>query len=139
VLPRKNLAFCAKAFSTYDTFILIFLLQAPKMHAILILSIARSECTPVQLLSDQTRIVATKDQVSCDLAGEAAILNLKNGVYYGLDPVGARIWNLIQEPKTLAQIRETILAEYDVEPDRLNADLHSLLAQLADQQLIEFL
>jgi len=109
------------------------------MHAILFLLIARSECTPVQLLSDQTRIVATKDQVSCDLAGEAAILNLKNGVYYGLDPVGARIWNLIQEPKTLAQIRETILAEYDVEPDRLNADLHSLLAQLADQQLIEFL
>ena len=44
-------------------------------------------------------MVATKDQVSCDLAGEAAILNIKSGVYYGLDPVGARIWNLMQEPR----------------------------------------
>lgn len=91
----------------------------------------------VQPLNDQTRVVATKEQVSCDLAGEAAILNLKNGVYYGLDPVGARIWNLIQEPKTLAELRETLLAEYEVEPERLDADLRSLLSQLAEQQLID--
>jgi len=52
-------------------------------------------------LSEESRLVVSKDQVSCDLAGEAAILNLKNGVYYGLDPVGARIWNLIQEPRKL--------------------------------------
>ena len=40
-------------------------------------------------ISDRSIVVAAKDQVSCDLAGEAAILNMKNGVYYGLDPVGA--------------------------------------------------
>jgi hypothetical protein len=44
-------------------------------------------------------VVATKDQVSSDLGGEVAILDLKAGVYYGLDTVGARIWNLIQEPR----------------------------------------
>lgn len=84
-----------------------------------------------------TTIVAAKDQVSCDLGGEAAILNLKSGVYYGLDPVGARIWNLIQTPKTLAQIRAALLEDYDVEPDRCERDLSELLEQLASAELIE--
>ena len=30
-----------------------------------------------------------KDQVSCDLGGEAALLHMNKGIYYGLDPVGA--------------------------------------------------
>jgi hypothetical protein len=46
--------------------------------------------------SDKSRIVASRDQVSCDLSGEAALLSLKTGVYYGLNPVGARILSLIQ-------------------------------------------
>jgi len=91
----------------------------------------------LESLSENTRVVASKDQVSCDLAGEAAILNLKNGVYYGLDPVGARIWTLIQEQRTFAELRETLLAEYEVEAAQLEADLRALLAQLAEQQLIE--
>jgi hypothetical protein len=78
-------------------------------------------------ISDRSVVVATKDQVSCDLAGEAAILNIKNGVYYGLDPVGARIWNLIQEPRAFAEIQNAITDEYDVEPERCARDLKSLV------------
>jgi Coenzyme PQQ synthesis protein D (PqqD) len=55
-------------------------------------------------ISDRSVVAAAKDQVSCDLAGEAAILNIKNGVYYCLDPVGARIWSLMQEPRAVAEI-----------------------------------
>ena len=89
------------------------------------------------LLTDQSRIVVTKDRVSCDLAGEVAILNLENGVYYGLNPVGARVWNLIQEPRTLADLRDALLGEYDVDAARLESDLRGLLAQLAEQRLID--
>jgi hypothetical protein len=88
-------------------------------------------------LAVESRVVVSKDQVSCDLGGEAAVLNLKNGVYYGLDPVGARVWQLIQEPKTLAQIRDVLKAEYDVETAQLEADIRDLLEQLAEQGLIE--
>jgi hypothetical protein len=87
-------------------------------------------------LTDQSKIIVSKDQVSCDLAGEAAILNLKNGVYYGLDKVGARIWSLVQEPKTFAELRDAMLAEYEVEPAQLESDLRALLHQLAEQELI---
>jgi len=82
-------------------------------------------------------IVAVKDQVYCDLAGEVAILNLKNGIYYGLDPVGAKIWDLIQKPKTVNEIKAAILEKYDVEPDRCKADILILLQELSDNELIE--
>ena len=88
-------------------------------------------------ISEGAIVVAIRDQVSADLAGEAAILNLKSGVYYGLNSVGARIWSLIQEPKTVEDIRDTILNEYDVDPERCESDLLQLLQQLAAEGLIE--
>ena len=88
-------------------------------------------------ISDRSIVVAAKDQVSCDLAGETAILNIKNGVYYGLDPLGARIWNLMQEPRAVSEIQETISGEYDVEPERSARDLHALLEKLLAEGLIE--
>lgn len=75
--------------------------------------------------------------MSADLAGEVVIVNLNNGVYYGLDGVGYRMWSLIQEGKTVQQIRDTIVEEYEVEPKRLEQDLLGLLQQMADEALIE--
>jgi hypothetical protein len=88
-------------------------------------------------LSDESRIGVSANQISCDLAGEAAILNLKNSVYYGLDPVGASLWSLIQEPRSLAEIREALLGIYDVDSPQLESDLQSLLMELSEQGLID--
>ena len=88
-------------------------------------------------LATESRVVVSKDQVSSDLGGEAAILNLKNSVYYGLDPIGARVWQLIQEPTTFGQIRDVLRAEYDAEPVQLEADIRDLLQELAEQGLVE--
>jgi hypothetical protein len=88
-------------------------------------------------ISERTVVVVGKDQVSCDLAGEAAILNIKNGVYYGLDSVGARIWDLMQQPRAVGEIQSAIVGEYDVEPTRCSHDLLSLLEKLLSEGLIE--
>jgi len=61
-------------------------------------------------------VVAVRDQVSCDLEDEAALLNLKSGVYYGLNTVGARIWALVRASITVRDILETVVAEYEAEP-----------------------
>ncbi len=88
-------------------------------------------------LSDHSTLVVSIHQVSCDLAGEAAILNLNDGVYYGLDPVGSLVWGLLQQPTTVAEIRSAILAEYDVDPGRCDNDLKTLLADLLAHGLVE--
>ena len=82
-------------------------------------------------------VVAVKDQVSSDLAGEIVILDLTRGVYYGLDAVGAHIWALLQEPRSVEAIRDAILAEYEVEPERCEHDLLALLGNLESAHLIE--
>ncbi|HUP39583.1 MAG TPA: PqqD family protein [Vicinamibacterales bacterium] len=88
-------------------------------------------------LTDGSRITVSSNQISCDLAGEIAILNLDNGVYYGLDPVGARLWTLLQEPQTFAQVRGALLLEFDVDADVLESDLRELLGDLIKQGLID--
>ncbi len=84
-----------------------------------------------------TQVKASNDQVSCDLAGEAAILDLQNGIYYGLDPVGARIWELIQSPCDCQGIVSQLLDEYDVEAEQCQHDVLALLSQLSERGLIE--
>ena len=82
-------------------------------------------------------VVAAKSQVSSDLGGEVAILDLQGGTYFGLDDVGARVWSLIQEPKNVEEIRNTLVSEYEVNQDRCERDLIALLQRLADEGLIE--
>lgn len=88
-------------------------------------------------LSEQSIVSVTKDQVSCSLGSEAAILNMKDGTYYGLDPVGAQIWQLLQTPRKIEEIQELLLQEYDVEPERCQSDLLQLLEDLLGAGLIE--
>jgi hypothetical protein len=82
-------------------------------------------------------IQVASEQVSCDLAGEAVILSLKSGQYFGLNEVGARIWNLIQEPKTVSAVLDAVLEEYDVALKQLEPDLLALLEEMANKELIE--
>ena len=88
-------------------------------------------------LSAGSRVVASREQVSCDLGGEAAILNLKNSVYYGLDPVGARVWTLLQQPKSVKELCDAIVQEFEVTPEQCESDLFALLDQLMVEGLVE--
>ncbi len=86
---------------------------------------------------DSSMIIATKEQVSSDLMGEAVILNLSSGIYYGLNEIGAYIWNTLQQPTQVSDIQQAVLAEYEVEPERCKQELVALLEDLAIAGLIE--
>ena len=88
-------------------------------------------------LSLQTTVIVSSQQVSCPLGDESAILNLKNSVYYGMNPVGATVWNLLKEPKTVAEIRDAIVEEYEVGEERCERDLLTLLEEMRSEGLIE--
>ncbi len=88
-------------------------------------------------VSENSTIVAAREQVSSDLGGEVAILDLTVGTYYGLDEVGARVWELIQQPAAVSSVQAAIIGEYDVEPERAKRDVLALLQRLAEEGLIE--
>ena len=87
-------------------------------------------------ISLETAFTVPEEVVFRDLSGEAVLLNLETGTYFGLDPVGTRAWHLVTECGRLERVFERLLAEYDVEPDALRADLIALFEQLATHGLV---
>ncbi len=88
-------------------------------------------------LSLHSVVIATPQQVSCALGDESAILNMKNSVYYGMDSVGTRVWNMLGEPRSIVQLRDALLEEYEVQPARCEQDLLQLLEKMRAEGLIE--
>lgn len=75
--------------------------------------------------------------LSRNLQGEEVILNLNTGVYFGLDPVGARIWHLIQQHESTQKVLDALLEEYDVSHAQCAQDLFSLVVQMREKGLVE--
>ena len=89
------------------------------------------------MISTTTQVKAGADQVSCELNEETAILDMKTGVYYGLDPVGARVWELIQQPQTADAVVQQLLDEYEVAAEDCTRDVLALLTDMREHKLIE--
>lgn len=82
-------------------------------------------------------VVAAPNQVSSDLGGETVILELDRGVYFGLTGAGPRIWELLRDPRRVSEIRDAVVAEFEVETDRCQRDLLDLLARMVERGLVE--
>jgi hypothetical protein len=87
-------------------------------------------------LSLRHSITVAPDIVFREVDGEAVILNLESGVYFGLDQVGTRIWQLIQEHGSLQTVFETMCDEFDVRSDALERDLLGLMDELCAKGLV---
>jgi hypothetical protein len=72
------------------------------------------------------------------LAGEegAVLLNLDTGVYFGLNPVGARVWELLETPRSEAEVQASIAEEFEVDPDVALRDVREFLASLEERDLL---
>ena len=81
-------------------------------------------------------ITISSEVMSQEVSGETVLLDLKSESYFGLDEVGTRIWQLMQEKGDLQAVFETLLEEYDVEADQLNTDLSELLGELEEAGLV---
>lgn len=89
--------------------------------------------TPITL--DAT-VTITPEVVFKELRGEAVLLDLASGVYFGLDETSTRLWQLLMSHGSLRRAFDSMLAEFDVEPERLQNDLIDFVAELTRRRLI---
>ncbi|MBE0592473.1 MAG: HPr-rel-A system PqqD family peptide chaperone [Gemmatimonadales bacterium] len=83
-------------------------------------------------------VVVTPKQVWSDfLEDEIVVLDVQEGAYYVLNEVGARIWAMIQEPRTVDEIIRALLEEYDVEETQGVHEVVRLLQDLANRGLVD--
>lgn len=84
------------------------------------------------------RQVSQSDEVLLqELSGEAVLLDLASESYFGLNPVGTRIWTLIGEGNGLQAVRDVLCAEYDAEPAKIESDLLALVTALLEAGLVK--
>lgn len=89
-------------------------------------------------ISRESVVVVTERQVSSNLLDDEIVtLDVQEGAYYLLNPVSARIWSMIQTPKVVDEIIDTLLEEYEVTPERCSSEVLDLLRDLAARKLIE--
>lgn len=81
-------------------------------------------------------IKASPNQAATELDGEAVILNLENGVYYGLDEIGTYIWGLLQTPHTFGDLVDLLLEEYEIDRETCQRDVQALLVDMHSHGLI---
>lgn len=81
-------------------------------------------------------IVLSEDVVAREVGEETMLLDLASGTYFGLNPVGGRFWQLIEEGATVLEARDKLLEEFEVAADLLDADLSALVAELLGKGLI---
>jgi Coenzyme PQQ synthesis protein D (PqqD) len=82
-------------------------------------------------------VVVAGDVLSSELGSEHVLLNLRDGIYYGLDDVGSDIWKLLQNPVSVGQICGAIIETRDVDPERCRRDVVKLLGELVERHLVE--
>ena len=83
------------------------------------------------------KICVAEDVLSRIVDGEAVLLDLKSGTYFGLKGSGSTIWALIKASATVEQIESALVERFDVNPEIVTRDLDALLKQLRDRGLVE--
>ena len=86
-------------------------------------------------LSDRIRI--PEEVLARQVGEETVMLQLAKGTYFGLDPVGTRVWQLLREGRTLEQACDVMVEEFDVSREDVERDLLDLAQDLVRQGLIE--
>jgi hypothetical protein len=87
-------------------------------------------------LEGNTRLRVADRNVWSALGEEVVILDLASSSYLGLDEVGAAVWGLLAEPRTVVELEEALVDSYDVAPERLREDLRAFLEQLVERGLV---
>lgn len=76
------------------------------------------------------KIIRHNDMLSAEIGGEAIMMSIEKGAYFGLNPIATRIWDLIDQPKSIAELIEVISTEYEVSDEQCSADVQEFVADM---------
>jgi hypothetical protein len=89
------------------------------------------------MITLETRLTIPKEVLFRELDGEAVLLEMRTGQYYGLNQVGTRVWQLLLQHGEVGLLRRALLDEYEVTGDRLGCELLGFVETLASRGLVE--
>lgn len=73
---------------------------------------------------------------NCEVDGELVLLSVQKNSYFGTDPVGTRVWQLLESPRTRQDLCAVLIKEYEVDADQCARDLRPFLDELQAEGLV---
>lgn len=89
-----------------------------------------------QVFDGQSLLTPADGVLACELADGVALLDTGSSTYYALNSVAAAIWALIEKSTTIDALVEHVAATFDVSDDTARRDIESLIASLAENELV---
>ena len=83
-----------------------------------------------------TIVKQSPKQVNTDLDGDTIIMNIDNGVYFSLDDISTKIWDLISEPNSISQVCEKLIKTYDVSMEQCEKQVIAFFNDLSKEGLL---
>jgi hypothetical protein len=88
-------------------------------------------------ISISARLRVPEEVLVSEVGSEAVLLDLRSERYFSLDETGAAVWRAVAATPSVQTAYDALLAEYEVEPERLRQDMFALLEKLAEHGLVE--
>jgi len=82
--------------------------------------------------------VFSKNQqiIDGELDGNQVMMHIEKGKYFGLTPVGKRIWDLVEQPKSFDEITGILLSEYEITKDQCEQEVRQFLDKAVQYNII---
>ena len=88
-------------------------------------------------VSMDTVLTQNKDLVASSIDGEVVLMSIENGKYYGINPIGSRIWEILAYPTTYIDLIDTLLTEFDIDRITCEKKVTTFLKEIAAENIIE--
>ncbi|OGU16429.1 MAG: pyrroloquinoline quinone biosynthesis protein [Geobacteraceae bacterium GWC2_53_11] len=92
--------------------------------------------TTARITSDST-ISQIEDIVASDIDNEKVMMSIEKGQYFGLEPTGSRIWEMIETPVRVSVLIDTLTGQYDVDRETCERDLLAFIGELDEAGIIQ--
>jgi hypothetical protein len=87
-------------------------------------------------MATEDRLVRSEQTLAAVVDGDTVMFSPEQGVYFGLDPVGGRVWELLESPRSLGELCAILRDEYDVDAETCLTDVATLIEQLREAGLV---
>ncbi|WP_246943845.1 lasso peptide biosynthesis PqqD family chaperone [Bacillus pinisoli] len=90
-----------------------------------------------EIISLETIVLQSEGNIVSDMGGEKVMLSIENGKYYNLGEIGGAIWDLINTPKSISELIDKLVGQYDVEEEECKEQILPFLEHLKTENLIK--
>lgn len=85
----------------------------------------------------ETKVVQSKDVLATSVDSETVMASISNDKYYGLNPISTSIWELLEQPKSLLEVCDSLLESYDVDMETCQNEVLVFVESLVEAQILE--